>query len=248
MKKFSCVKINFNPNGFKLTSLFYKMVELILGLDEAGKGPVLGPMILCGCLVEKKDENQLRHLGVKDSKTVTSKRREFLEKEIKKIISNSITIICEPKEIDESNAKGIKLTEFEADKFAKIINKLNSGKERMKVVIDCPSIGINSWTDLIKPKIKDLSNLELVIEHKADKDHIAVSAASILAKCERERRMNKLKEKYGDEIGSGYSSDPLTIKFVQKYANKSKYVELFRKSWATWKNASKNLKQIELDF
>ncbi len=224
------------------------MVNLILGLDEAGKGPVIGPMILAGCLIKKEDETPLRRLGVKDSKAVTQKRREFLEKEIKKIVEDSVTIVCDPEEIDESNTKGVKLTEFEADRFAKIINKLNTGKEKMKVVIDCPSIGINSWTDLIKPKIKNLSNLELVIEHKADRNHLAVSAASILAKCERERRMDKLKAEYGEEIGSGYSSDPSTIKFVEKYANKFKNKGIFRKSWATWKNASEKLKQIELSF
>jgi len=224
------------------------MVELILGLDEAGKGPVIGPMILCGCLIEKKDETPLRRLGVKDSKTVTPKRREVLEREIKKIIKDSILIVCEPDEIDESNAKGIKLTEFEADRFAKIINKLNTGKEKIKVVIDCPSVGINGWKELLRPKIKNLSNLDLVIEHKADKNHLAVSAASILAKCERERAMDKLKEKYGVEIGSGYSSDPSTIKFVQKYANKYKDKGIFRKCWSTWKNASDKIKQIELSF
>ena len=100
------------------------MIELILGLDEAGKGPVIGPMVLCGCLIEKKDEIQLRRLGVKDSKLVTPKRREFLEIEIKKIIKNYELIVCESNEIDESSFAGIKLTEFEAERFARIINKL----------------------------------------------------------------------------------------------------------------------------
>ena len=224
------------------------MANLILGLDEAGKGPVIGPMILAGCLIEKKDETPLRRMGVKDSKKVTQKRREFLEKEIKKIMKDSFLIVSTPEKIDESSEKGIKLTEFEAVRFAKIINKLNNGKEKMKVVIDCPSSGINSWTELLKPKIKNLSNLELVIEHKADKNHLAVAAASILAKCERERQMEKIKEEFGSIVGSGYQTDPLTRRFVEKNANKFKNKGIFRKSWSTWQNASKKLNQITLKF
>ncbi len=224
------------------------MMNLVLGLDEAGKGPVIGPMILAGCLIEKKDETKLRRLGVKDSKAVTQKRREFLEEEIKKIAKNFMIVICEAKEIDRLNEKGTKLTELEAEKFASIINKLNAEKEKIKIIIDCPSIGILSWRDIIKLKIEKLSNVELVIEHKADQNHVAVAAASILAKCERERKISELKKKYGDEIGSGYTSDPLTIKFVEKFANKFADDGLFRKSWSTWKTASEKLKQNGLDF
>jgi len=224
------------------------MVQLILGLDEAGKGSVIGPMVLAGCLIEKETENKIRSLGVRDSKTVAPKRRNFLEKEINKIIKESFLIVSTAKEIDESRSKGIKLTEFEALGFAKIINKLNKRKEKMKVIIDCPSSGINSWTELLKPKIKNLSTLDLVIEHKADKNYIAVAAASILAKCERERQMDKIKEKFGGIVGSGYQTDALTMKFVKKNANKFKNKGIFRKSWSTWQNASNKLNQATLKF
>ena len=222
------------------------MGELILGLDEAGKGPVIGPMILVGCLIEKRSERYLRRLGVKDSKLVTPKRRDFLESEIKKIIKGFHTIVCEAEEIDSTNGDGVNLAELEARKFAEIINKLNTGEERIRVIIDCPSIGINSWTDKIKMKIKNLSNIDLIIEHKADVNHLAVSAASILAKSERERRISKLKEKYGEEIGSGYCTDPLTMKFTKKFALKYGHDGLFRKSWVTWRDASEKLVQSEL--
>ncbi|PJE81023.1 ribonuclease HII [Candidatus Pacearchaeota archaeon CG10_big_fil_rev_8_21_14_0_10_32_42] len=224
------------------------MVELILGLDEAGKGPVIGPMIIAGCLIEKKDESSLRRLEVKDSKLVTKKRREYLEEEIKKVVRSFEIVICEAEEIDSTNSAGINLIELEARKFAEIINKLNKGTEKIKIIIDCPSIGIKSWTDQLKTKIKNLSNLEFVIEHKADVNYLAVAAASILAKCERERKMDLLKEKYGNEIGSGYCADPLTMKFVEKFALKFGKEGLFRNSWATWKNACIKLKQVELEF
>ncbi|MCL4387080.1 ribonuclease HII [Patescibacteria group bacterium] len=224
------------------------MGDLILGLDEAGRGPVMGPMVLAGCLVEKKDEITLRRLGVKDSKLVTPNRRGFLENEIKKIAKAFEIVVCETGEIDGAVKDGSKLTSLEADKFAEIINQINTGKERIKVIIDCPSIGIRSWTNLLKPKIKNLSNLDLIIEHKADRNYLSVGAASILAKAERERRMDLLKEKYGQEIGSGYCTDPLTMRFVEKFALKYKNDDLFRKSWSTWEEACEKLVQIELNF
>ena len=83
-------------------------------------------------------------------------------------------------------------------------------------------------------KIDNLSNLEIVCEHKADRNHVAVSAASILAKSVRESEMYKLREKYGKEIGSGYCSDPNTKKFLEKNHQKFKDDGIFRKSWETW--------------
>jgi ribonuclease HII len=135
---------------------------------------------------------------------------------------------------------------LEAVACAKIINKINKGYSKIKVIIDCPSVSINKWSDYLKTKIKNLSNLEIHCEHKADQNHVSVSAASVLAKCVREKEMAKLKEKYGEEIGSGYCSDPLTCRFLEKNADKYKDAGIFRKTWSTWKTASNNLGQKKL--
>jgi len=95
-------------------------------------------------------------------------------------------------------------------------------------------------------KINNLSNLEITCEHKADKNYVAVSAASILAKSIREKEMNILREKYGDEIGSGYTSDPATIHFLELHADNPKNASIFRKTWETWKKASEKLTQKKL--
>ena len=224
------------------------MTELILGIDDAGRGPVMGPMILCGCLIEKKDEKFLKSLGVKDSKEVTQKRREFLEEKIKETSKGFKVQIIYPEEIDSSAKSGLKLNELEANHIAKIINSLNKGKEKIKVAIDCPSTGIQKWSDYLRTKIKDSSNLDLVVEHKADKNHVAAAAASILAKCVREKEVLKIKKEYGEDIGSGYPSDPATIKFLEKNALKLKDKGIFRKSWITWKTAAQKLSQQNLNF
>jgi ribonuclease HII len=210
---------------------------LILGIDDAGRGPVIGPMILAGCLIDSKIEGELKKLGVKDSKQLTQKRREFLEAKIKELAETFEIALAYPEEIDGKNKEGINLNSLEAIKMAEVINKINKGYGKIKVIVDCPSVGIEKWKDFLKTKIENLSNLEIVCEHKADVNYVAVSAASVLAKCVREREMEKLKEKYGKEIGSGYCSDPNTTKFLEKNLHTHEDAGIFRKSWATWKEA-----------
>lgn len=219
---------------------------LKIGVEDAGRGPVLGPMIMAGCLINEATELKFKEAGVRDSKQLTQKRREFFETLIKESSIDFHTIAISPEEIDTKNAEGVKLNEVEAIAAAKIIDKLNPGKEKIKVILDCPSTSIVKWQDFLKTQIKNLSNLDVSCEHKADRNHVVVSAASILAKTERESQMTLLRKKYGDEIGSGYTSDPVTQRFVAKNANNPKHKELFRKTWKTWQNASGNEKQRKL--
>jgi ribonuclease HII len=201
-------------------------------------------MILAGCFIDSEIEKEFRSLGVRDSKQLTPRRREFLAEEIRKKAKAFDVVVISPEEIDKSKDKGIKLNELEALAAAKIINNINKGKGKIKIVLDCPSTSIKKWGDFLKMHIKNLSNLEIFCEHKADKNHISVSAASILAKSEREKQMDKLKKKYGKEIGSGYTSDPKTQAFVAK--NAKKHTGLFRKSWSTWKKANSDSHQKKL--
>ncbi len=222
------------------------MGELILGIDDAGRGPVIGPIILAGCLIDSDIEKELKRLGVKDSKELTHARREFLVGKIKEIIETFEVAISHPFEIDERVINGNNLNLLEAEKAAEIINKINKGYKKIKVIIDCPSVSIEKWKEILKTKIENLSNLEIVCEHKADKNHVSVSAASIIAKSIREKEMDKLREKFGDEIGSGYSSDPLTQKFLEKNAEKYKDSGIFRKSWETWRVIIEKIEQKKL--
>jgi len=223
------------------------MVTLNLGIDDAGRGPVIGPMILAGCILTPEAEKELKKLGVKDSKQLTPKRREFLAEEIKKQATAFNIQITSADEIDKSQQEKIKLNELEALEAAKIINELNDGKQDLKVVIDCPSVSILKWEAYLKEHIKNLSTLIISCEHKADQNHVSVSAASILAKSEREKEMDKLKKEYGPEIGSGYTSDSTTQKFVKKYAEKYANNGIFRKCWATYQKAIQDKAQATLN-
>ncbi len=219
---------------------------LVLGIDDAGRGPVIGPMVLAGCLIDDKFDKELKRLGVKDSKQLTQKRREFLAEKIKESAETFEIVLAHPEEIDGKNKAGINLNAVEAIKTAEIINKINKGFNKIKVIVDCPSVSIEKWTDYLKTKIDNLSNLEIHCEHKADVNHVSVSAASILAKCTREIEMTKLKEKYGNEIGSGYASDPYTYKFLEKHNQTYGDKGIFRKSWSTWRDVSSMAQQKKL--
>jgi ribonuclease HII len=221
---------------------------LKLGIDDAGRGPVIGPMILAGCLINDAQAKELKQLGVKDSKQLTPKRREYLADLIREKVETFEVEIISPKVIDGNGKDRIKLNEVEAIACAKIINKINKGFDKIHVVVDCPSTSLVKWGDYLKRRIKNLSNLEVSCEHKADQNHVSVSAASILAKSVREKEMSKLKEKYGDEIGSGYTSDPNTQKFLKKHARKYEHDGIFRKTWITWKKAIESFGQKTLDF
>lgn len=222
------------------------MEVLNLGIDDAGRGPVIGPMIIAGCLLTEESERELKKLGVKDSKDLTPKRREFLDSKIKELAEAYEIVIISPKKIDGDEKNRLKLNEVEAESFAEIINKINKGFRKINVYADCPSVSIQKWSDYLKQKVENLSNLSISCEHKADRNHVSVSAASILAKNVREREMHLLKKKYGKEIGSGYPSDPSTVKFLEKYAKLYENHGIFRKSWATWRKAFEKNEQKKL--
>lgn len=218
--------------------------ELILGIDDAGRGPVIGPMILAGVLIEKSLEPKLKELGVKDSKQLTPKRREDLAEEIKKISKYHIEITT-PYEIDHAPEMGLNLNNLEAIKAARIINALNNGK-KIKVILDCPSNNIKTWRDYLMKHIEKKDNLEISCEWKADVNHSSVSAASIIAKTTRDAEIEKIKKIVGVDFGSGYPSDPITKKFLKDYFKKHQKDGIFRESWGTVKDHLSNKKQKTL--
>jgi ribonuclease HII len=228
-----------------------KMVkELIIGIDDAGRGPLIGPMILAGVLLTQEQENILRESGVKDSKQLLHPVRVKLAETIKGNSINSHVVKSFPDEIDTAVESKTNLNTLEARKAAEIINALNDGKEKIKVIIDCPSVNTKAWRVTVLKFIEKKENLEVICEHKADVNHPSVSAASILAKVAREDEVEKIKkqyEKYGN-IGSGYPSDPVTKTFLKKHGKELENSGIFRKSWATWKVMfEKSKKQATLE-
>jgi ribonuclease HII len=203
----------------------------VLGIDEAGRGPVIGPLIIAGAMINGGEEKLLGE--VKDSKLLAHKKRVELWDSITKIAKYKI-IEVSPKEIDEaveSKDKDMNLNWLEAHKQAEIINSLNPDV----VIIDCPHPIPKKYEDYIR-RLVNKKDIKYIVEHKADVNYPVCSAASILAKVKREEEMDKIKKKYGD-TGPGYPANPATQKFVKE--NYLKYPEIFRHSWSTFKNVEK---------
>jgi ribonuclease HII len=209
----------------------------LCGIDEAGKGPLIGPLVMCAVMVQ--DDTPLRNIGVKDSKLLSPLQRAHMEKQIKEVSEHRLAVV-EPAEIDKAILEddSLNLNWLEAIHAAILINEMKPDK----VVLDCPSPNIPAYTAYVQERIR--GKVALLCAHKADRDHPVVAAASILAKEERERRVKKLKEKYGD-FGSGYMADPKTKKFFEE--NWKKFPEIFRKSWAPYQKKIKNKDQRGLD-
>ncbi len=204
---------------------------LILGIDDAGRGPIIGPMVLAGVLINPSHEETLKG-KVTDSKLLSQIKRVELTSLINGNCIKSHVVTSDPIEIDSSVAKG-ELNVLEAKKAAEIINVLNVLDEQITVIVDCPSVNTISWKNQLISYIENKSNLTIKCEHKADFNYPSVAAASILAKVKREEEVTKLKSIYGD-IGSGYASDPATKIFLRENGEKLKDSGIFRKSWSTW--------------
>lgn len=190
--------------------------------------------------MEDRDLSKLQALEPKDSKLLTPKQRSIMYKRIVKVAKIYKILVIEPIEIDqELNSDSSNLNWLEAKKTAELINELKADK----VFIDCPSPNISSYTNYLKNLVKN-KKTELVCDHKAESKYALVAAASILAKVTRDKEIKELQKVIPEDIGSGYPSDPITQKFLKE--NHEKYPELFRKTWAPYKQIINGKKQSSL--
>ncbi len=204
-------------------------MTLICGIDEAGRGPIIGPMVLAGVLIDEKKEKELKALGVKDSKLLSPAERENLFVPITKLAQEFKILIVPAEEIDSAvfGKDGLNLNRLEAKKTAEILNALRPDC----AYIDSPSTNLPQYRDLINSQL-DFSKIKLITEHKADLNYPVAAAASILAKVTRDREIKKIREEIGIDFGSGYLSDPKTAAFFDKHY--AAYPHLFRKSWVPY--------------
>ena len=218
--------------------------QFLIGIDDAGRGPVIGPMLLAGVLIKKELEKEIKAEGVADSKLLTPKRREGLIDFIKsKSIGWKFHMVT-PAEIDTGMGIGLNLNQVEALAAGTIINELTAKlneqeKKSLTIILDCPSINTVGWKRQLMDYVKDKSFEKIILcEHKADFNHPVVSAASIIAKVTRDAEIEKIKKQIGINFGSGYPSDPTTKAFLKEHANDFKKERIFRESWSTWQEAS----------
>ncbi|PUA32132.1 MAG: ribonuclease HII [Zestosphaera tikiterensis] len=207
--------------------MILKEVNYLLGIDEAGRGPVIGDMFLVCVALTEQNEGRLKDIGVKDSKKLTPSARARLFPKIIEVVDAVVVKRYPPHVIDAHNLN---------DLFVEGVNELV--RESFKLGLKVRRIYIDALSSR-KHKTNLLSKLpegvEVIYEFKADVKYPIVSAASIIAKYLRDQHIRYLHSIYGD-FGSGYPSDPKTVEWLKNVAQ-TKFLdsraEIVRKSWLT---------------
>ena len=211
----------------------------ILGIDEAGRGPVIGSMFVGGFLVDEDKIEDLEELGVKDSKKLSDKKRERIRDQLEDVGEVFLEEIT-ASEIDDLR-EVMSLNEIELKGFADIVDS----SEPDEVFMDLPEPDGERFIG----KVKDLldingEKIDFTAEHGADDTFPVVSAASIVAKSARESHVEELHRKYGYDFKSGYPHDEPTIEFLKDFVDeKDRLPEETRLSWSTAERILKEQKQ-----
>lgn len=202
--------------------------RMICGVDEAGRGPVLGPMVIAAVMIE--DDSALREMGVKDSKKLTPAARERLATKIEGLSVIERRIVP-AEEIDEAMRR-MTLNEFEARVFASLLDRLRPDI----AYVDAADVDENRFKLMIRRRL-DFAP-EFVCCHKADELYPVVSAASIVAKVCRDAEILKIENEMHEPVGSGYASDPKTIAFLERWTReRGDLPPHTRRSWIPAKKA-----------
>ena len=199
------------------------------GIDEAGRGPVIGPMVIS---LVCADTEILRSLSVRDSKALTRNSRERLYAKILSVAEKVEHITITAREINRLMDEKT-LNEIELDAAVRLASLCEN-----EVVVDCFDVKEERASE----RMSEATGKKVRCIHKADRDYPAVSAASIISKVIRDREIDRIKEKYG-EIGSGYPADPVTRSFIENaMRNRTDLGEILRTHWETVRKIEKKVR------
>lgn len=212
----------------------------IAGIDEAGKGPVIGPMCIGGVLAEKEKVDSLKNLGVADSKKLTPKKREHLAHQIRKYAQKVYIFEVSSSQIDELR-KVMSMNQIMVLGFSRVLEELQPDMAYVDAAdVNAARFGTNLKAQYAKKFPEKAKELSVVSEHRADATYPVVSAASIVAKVRRDELIKELEKNIGIDLGSGYPSDPKTQRFLEDWSREHETLpEFVRHSWKTAENVLK---------
>ncbi len=223
------------------------MKKYALGIDEAGRGPVIGSMFIAGVILSPEKSTELFDDGARDSKKLSKKRREELYPVVKDKAFSTYSVETKAAEIDFERQR-ISLNELEAQKMAKVIEKaLEEDLNLEKIIIDLPDPNADKFMNRINKYIDIPDEIEVIAEHGADDKYSVCSAASIIAKVDRDRHVADLSEKYGLDIVTGYPHEKSVNEYLKKIIdNEEEYPDFVRTSWRTAERVKENKEQSKI--
>ncbi len=199
--------------------------ELVVGVDEAGRGSLVGDMFVAAVAVARDRVHLLPALGVRDSKSLSRERRALLVPRILEVADAVVVCRVVPEEIDREN-----LNDLEVEAIERIARQLKARDLAIGELV----------VDEVAGRAKDIEvaihryypEARVAVVPRADRDYPAVAAASIVAKFLRDKHVELLGRVYG-EIGSGYPSDPRTLEWLRRVKSSGKLPSCVRRSWRT---------------
>ncbi|MDD1721722.1 MAG: ribonuclease HII [Euryarchaeota archaeon] len=203
----------------------------VAGVDEAGKGAVIGSLFIAGVCIDSDSIKYLQRMALRDSKDLSRKRRELLAMRIEKVGEVGVHEVT-AEQIDELRDV-ITMNDIIVRGHARVLHNLQP---------DCAYVdAADVNAERFGLQVKERSGIARILaEHNADKNHVLVSAASIIAKVRRDESIKRLESRLECNIGSGYPSDAITVNFLAQWLRE--HDELppeTRKSWKTAQNLVK---------
>lgn len=219
----------------------------VLAIDEAGRGPVIGSMFIAGVVIDESKAEKLSLDGVRDSKKMSPKKRQLFYSRIKEEADETYVVEVTASEID-FRRKRISLNELEGEKMAKVIEQAVEDEADFEVLIlDVPDPTGEQYLNRIRKYVEIPEGIEIIAEHGADDNYPACSAASVIAKVNRDRSVEEIEEKFGIELRSGYPHESTVINYMRKVIKEEgEYPDFVRESWATADRIRKEKSQSKL--
>jgi ribonuclease HII len=216
---------------------------LVGGVDEAGRGSVLGPLVVAGVSIKRKDLLRLRKAGVRDSKMLSVKARQRFFGQIIDLGEHICIFKSECSEVDQYVFSNL-LNKLEAKAMANVIENISAAR----IYVDACDVNCTRYTECIECELDARARPRIFSLHHADRTNAAVSAASIIAKIIRDQEIQKIRTQYA-EIGSGYPCDKKTMKFVSDWVAANDSAPYFaRKSWKPLRDILQNHREKNVKF
>ena len=223
-------------------------MDFVIGCDEAGRGCLLGALVMTAFSVEAKRERELKEAGARDSKEMTPESREAVRKKIEKIGEHR-TVTIPATLINSAMERKISLNELEAREISVVLSAVvaeieGRGDRVAAIYLDSPDPIPEKYAKRVRKAVPPLEKIKIISDNKSENKHPYVAAASVIAKTTRDDELRKIKEEFGEDFGTGYTHDAKTIDFARRHLRDPRLAPYLRTRWKT----VRNLQSVQIDL